>query len=48
MLGEEQGCSAECLIRLVERSDEDLEHVRRPGCDVEDRVDVRIARARLA
>jgi hypothetical protein len=30
-LGEEQGCSAECLVRLVERSDEDLEHVRAAG-----------------
>ena len=45
MLGEEQGYSVECLVGLVERVDEHLEHVRYPGCDVEDHVDVRLAGA---
>jgi hypothetical protein len=44
VLSEEQGCPVECLVGLVERSGEGLEHVRRPGCDVEDHVDVGIAR----
>jgi hypothetical protein len=45
VLGEEQGCSVECLAGLVDRPDVGLEHVRHPGCDVEDHVDVRLARA---
>jgi len=42
VLGEEQDCSVECLVGLVERPDEGLEHMRHPGCDVEDHVDVRL------
>ena len=44
VLGEEQGRSVECLIRLVERADERLEHVRHPGRDVENHIDARLAR----
>ena len=46
VLGEEQGRSVECLVRLLERSDERLEHVRHPDGDVEDHVDIRLPRAR--
>ena len=45
MLGEEQGRPVEGLVGFVERPGEELEHVRRPGCDVEDHVDARLARA---
>jgi hypothetical protein len=45
VLGEEQGGPVQCLYSLVERFGEDLEHVRRPGGDVEDDVDVRLAGA---
>ncbi len=45
VLGEKQGCPVQRLVRLVERSDERLKHMRHPGCDVEDHVDVRLASA---
>ena len=43
VLREEQGCSVERQLRLVEHPDERLEHVRHPDGDVEDHVDVRLA-----
>ena len=45
VLGEEQRCPVECLVGFVKRSGEGLEHVRCPGRDVEDDVDIGIARA---
>ena len=46
VLAEKQRGSVEGLVRLVERADERLEHVRHPDGDVEDHVDIRLPRAR--